>query len=58
MEHYKSTARGNFIALSVYIKKVHKSHTSDLTAYLKTLEQKEEDSLRRRRQQEAIKLMT
>ena len=58
MEHYKSTARGNFIALSVNIKKVDKSHTSDLTAYLKALEQKEEDSLRRRRQQEAIKLMT
>ena len=39
-----------------YIKKVDKSHTSDLTTYMKALERKEEDSLRRNRYQETIKL--
>ena len=48
--------RGKFIVLSAYIKKVEKSHASDLTAHLKALEQKEEDSPRRSRQQEIIKL--
>ena len=56
MENYESSVRGKFIALSVYMKKVEKSHTSNLTAYLKTLKQKETDSPRRSRQQEIIKL--
>ena len=41
--------RGKFIALSAYIKKVEKSHTRDITAHLKALEQKETDSTRRSR---------
>ena len=53
----KAMLRGKFIALSTYIKKVEKSHTSDLTAHLKALEQKETDSPRRSRQKETIILM-
>ena len=52
----KAVLRGKFIALSAYIKKVEKSHTRDLTAHLKALEQKEADSLRRNRRQEIIKM--
>ena len=48
--------RGKFIELSAYIKKVEKAHTSDLTAHLKGLEQKETNSSRRSRPQEIIKL--
>ena len=44
MGHYESNAkRKKLIALSVYIKKVEKSHTSNLTAHLKSLEQNEAD---------------
>ena len=35
----KAVLRGKFIALNAYIKKLEKSHTSELTEYLKTLEQ-------------------
>ena len=52
----KAVLRGNFITLKAYMKKVEKSHTSDLTKHLKALEQKEADSLRRSRQQEITKL--
>ena len=45
----KAMLNGKFIALSAHIKKVEKAHTSDLTAHLKTQEQKEADSLRRNR---------
>ena len=34
----KAVLRGNFIALSVHIKKMEKAHIRDLTAYLKALE--------------------
>ena len=40
----KSVLRGKFIALNAYRKKVEKSHTSDITAHLKVLEQKEVNS--------------
>ena len=43
----KAVLREKFIALRAYIKKVEKSHTSDLTAHLKVLEQKEADAPRR-----------
>ena len=56
MGHYESSARGKFIAISAYINKGEKSHTIDLTAHLKCLEQKEADSPRKNRQQEIIKL--
>ena len=53
----EAVLRGKFIATSAYIKKVEKSHISDLTAHLKTLEQKEENPPKRSRYQEIIKLM-
>ena len=37
----KTVLRGKFTALSAYIKNVEKSHTSDLTAHLKTNAQEE-----------------
>ena len=42
----KAVLRGKFIALSAYIKKVEKASTSDLTAHLKAIEQKETNSSR------------
>ena len=33
--------KGNFIALSIYIKKLDREYTSSLTAHLKALEKKE-----------------
>ena len=52
----KAVLRGKFIALNAYIKKLEKSHTSELTEHLKTPEQKEANSPRRTRRQEMIKL--
>ena len=52
----KAVLRGKFIALNVYIKKLEKSHTSELTDHLKTLEQKEANSPKRSRSQKIIKL--
>ena len=37
----EAVLRGKFIALSAFIKKIERSHTSNLTAYLKALGQKE-----------------
>jgi hypothetical protein len=48
--------RGMFIALSATIKKFKKSHSSNLMAQLKTLEQKEANTPKRNRGQEIIKL--
>jgi hypothetical protein len=39
--------RGKFIALSVFVKKLEKSYTNNLTAHLRVLEQKEANSLKR-----------
>jgi hypothetical protein len=36
----KEVLRGKFIALSAFIKKLERSHTSNLTTHLKSLEQK------------------
>ena len=47
--------RGKFITLSAHIKKVEKSHTSNLTAHLKSVEQNKADSPRNK-QQEIVKL--
>ena len=52
----KATLRGKFIALNAYIKNLEKSHTSELTEHLKTLEQKEVNLPKRTRWQEIIKL--
>ena len=51
----KALLRGKFIPLSAHIKKMEKTHISDLTAQLKALEQKETDSLRSSSRQEIIK---
>ena len=40
MRHNESMLRGKFIALSAFIKKLVRSHTSDLTVQLKTLNKK------------------
>ena len=43
----KAVLRGKFIALTAYIKKLKKYHTSELTEHLTTLVEKEENSPRR-----------
>jgi hypothetical protein len=48
--------RGKLIALSTSKKKLERAHTTSLTTHLKALEQKEENSPKRSRQQEIIKL--
>jgi hypothetical protein len=50
--------RGKFIAISVSRNKLVKSHTSDLTAHLQVIEQKEPNIPKRSKWQEIIKLMT
>ena len=52
----KAFLRGKLIALSASKKKVERAYSSSLTAHLKTLQQKEVNSLKRSRQQEIIKL--
>ena len=51
----KAVLNGKLIALDVHMKQLEKSHTRDLTAQLKALEQLEANSPRRSRQQEIIK---
>ena len=55
-EAMEAVLREKFIALSAYMKKGEKFHTSDLTAHLKVLEQKEADSPSESKRQEIIKL--
>jgi hypothetical protein len=43
----KADLRGKLIALSASKKKLEKAYTSSLTAHLKALEQKEENSTKR-----------
>jgi hypothetical protein len=50
----KTVLRGNFIALSDFIKKLERSYSSNFAAHLKALEEKE-TSTQRSRQQEMIK---
>jgi thiamine biosynthesis lipoprotein ApbE len=52
----KSFLRGKLIALSASKKKRERAHTSSLTTYLKSLEKKEENSPKKSRLQEIIKL--
>ena len=52
----KAALRGKLIALSASKKKLERAYTSNLTAQLKALEQKEVDTPKRSRGQEIIKL--
>jgi hypothetical protein len=46
----KAVLRGKFITLVVFIQKLESSHTSNSTAHLKALEQKEPNRPKRSRQ--------
>jgi hypothetical protein len=52
----KAVLRGKLIVLSASKKKLKRAYTSNLTAYLNTLEQKEANTSKRSRRQEIIKL--
>jgi hypothetical protein len=52
----KAFLRGKLIAMSASKKKPERAHTSSLTTHLNALEKKEENSPKRSRQQEIIKL--
>ena len=54
----KTVVKGKLIAVSMSMKKMERSYISSLTTHLKSLEQKEEHTPKRRRQQEIIKLRT
>jgi hypothetical protein len=43
----KAVLREKFIALSAFIKKLERSYTSNFTAHLKALEQKEANTLQK-----------
>jgi hypothetical protein len=51
----KAMLRGKFITLSALIKKLERSYTSNLTAHLRAIEQKEAHSPKRIRWQEIVK---
>ena len=48
--------RGKFITLSTLVEELERSYTSNLTAHLRALEQKEANSPKRSRRQEIVKL--
>ena len=52
----KAALRGEFMVLSDFKKKLERSHTSNLSAYRETLEQKEGNTPNRDKRQEIIKL--
>ena len=52
----KAVLRGKFIALSALVKKLERSYTSNLTAHLRALEQKEANTPKWSRWQEIVKL--
>ena len=52
----KAVLRGKFIALSAFIKKLERPHTSNLTAHMKALEQKEANIFKKSRRQKIVKL--
>jgi hypothetical protein len=51
----KAVLGGKLIALSALVKKLEWSYTNNLTAHLRTLEQKEANSPKRNRGQEIVK---
>jgi hypothetical protein len=54
----KAVLRGKFIALSSLVQKLERSHTNNLTALLRVLEQNETNSPKRSRKQEIVKPRT
>ena len=54
MGHKESSAKRKVHSTSALIKKLVRSHTSDLTAHIKALEQKEANTPKRSRWQEMI----
>ena len=52
----KGFLRGKFIALSASKKRLERAHTSTRRTHIKAVEQKEENSPKRRKRQEIIKL--
>ena len=56
MGHNESSAEKKFIVLSALVKKLERSYTSNLTAHLRALEQKEANIPKRNRLQEIVKL--
>jgi hypothetical protein len=52
----KAVLRGKFIELSAFIKKLERSHTSNLTAHVKALEQKEANIFKKSRRQKIVRL--
>jgi hypothetical protein len=52
----KVVLRGKFTALSAQVKKLERSYSSNLTAHLTALEQKEANTLKRSRWQKIVKL--
>ena len=57
MGHNEAVLRGKLISLSASKKKLERLYTSSLMAHLEALEQKEENSPKRSRCQEIIKIM-
>ena len=56
MGHYKSSAKGRFIALQVYLKKQEKSQINNLTLHVKLLEKEEMKNPRVSRRKEILKI--
>ena len=52
----KAVLRGKFIEWSSFMKKLERSYTSNLTAHLKALEQKEANTLKGSKEQEITKI--
>ena len=58
MRHNKSCVKGKFIVLTAFIKKLERSHMSNLIASIKALKQKEANTPKRGRQRKITKPRT
>ena len=56
MGHYKSNAKGRFIAIQAYLKKQEKSQRNNLTLHLNQLENEEMKNPQLSRRKEIIKI--
>ena len=52
----KELLRRKFIEMGAFIKKLERSHTSNLTAHVKALEQKEANIFKKSRRQKIVRL--